>query len=531
MNSSSNASSLTLPVANNHYWLWGILAASLALLFVIYWSGLSLMVTWWGQEEYSHGYMIPFVSLFLFWQRINLLPAATERGSWAGTLLLIAGLFCFFLGELSALYTLIQYGFLLSFTGVLWSFFGTRPLLVIWASLFYLIFMIPLPNFIYFNLSSQLQLLSSMIGVAIIRLFDISVNLEGNVIDLGPMQLQVAEACSGLRYLFPLMSFGFLVAYLYRGAMWQRVAIFLSTLPITVLMNSLRIGLIGVTVDRWGIAMAQGFLHDFEGWIVFMVCVALLFLEIAFFQLLSRQRRSALSLINLEIPRCRIRLSDFRIDTAKQRPALFGALLLLLLTPYFISLSERAEITPARQQFSTFPLDFKGWKGREGAFDKNIVDTLKFSDYITADYQHASDPFSVNFYSAWYQSQKKGASIHSPRSCIPGGGWRIQRIEQMDISGVKRANGQPLRVNRALIQKGDAVNVVYYWFEGRNRVITNEYVAKWFIFWDALTRSRTDGALIRVIASVPNGASIANADQHLQAFLQDFYPLIPTYIP
>jgi exosortase len=98
--------------------------------------------------------------------------------------------------------------------------------------------MIPLPTFLYQGLSAQMQLISSQIGVAIIRLFNISVFLEGNVIDLGNYKLQVAEACNGLRYLFPLMALGFIAAYLFKGALWKRAVIFLSTIPITILMNS-----------------------------------------------------------------------------------------------------------------------------------------------------------------------------------------------------------------------------------------------------------------------------------------------------
>ena len=142
-----------------------------------------------------------------------------------------------------------------------------------------LFFTIPLPKFLYNNLSSQLQLISSEIGVWFIRLFDISVYLEGNVIDLGNYKLQVVEACSGLRYLFPLMTLGFIAAYFFKGAFWKRAIIFLSSIPITVLMNSLRIGMIGVTVEYWGVAAAEGLLHDFEGWVVFMACTAVLVLE------------------------------------------------------------------------------------------------------------------------------------------------------------------------------------------------------------------------------------------------------------
>ena len=112
-----------------------------------------------------------------------------------------------------------------------------------------------------------------------IRLFQIPVYLEGNVIDLGVYKLQVVEACSGLRYLYPLMSLGFLAAYLFQAPLWQRALVFLSTIPITIAMNSLRIGLVGVMVDHFGPQDADGFLHMFEGWIIFIACALLLVAE------------------------------------------------------------------------------------------------------------------------------------------------------------------------------------------------------------------------------------------------------------
>jgi exosortase D (VPLPA-CTERM-specific) len=529
-----NSSAEMLPQIENsrdNYWLWGLLFAAFMITFYIFRDSLGLMVFFWQREEYSHGYMIPFVAAFLAWQKINYLPNNFRQGSWAGLATFAAGLGTYFLGELSAILTLEQYGFLLCVFGIVLAFFGWGGMRLLWPALIYLIFMIPLPNFVYFNLSSQLQLISSIVGVAVIRLFGISVSLEGNVIDLGPMQLQVAEACSGLRYLFPLMSFGFLIGYLYRGALWQRAVIFLTTIPITVFMNSFRIGLIGVTVDKWGIQMAQGFLHDFEGWIVFMSCVGLLFLEIALFQLFSSQRHGVFDLINLDIPKFSVKLKDFNLNARKQRPFLVALALLLITTPYLATLRERSEIAPARQYFSNFPLSYGDWLGREGSLEQDIVNILKFSDYIIADYHTNSDPIPVNFYAAWYASQKKGVSIHSPRGCIPGGGWRIESLDQQNVADIKRRDGKLLRVNRALIQKGDSANVVYYWFDGRDRNITNEYMAKWYIFWDSLTRSRSDGALIRVVTTVPKNTSVAEADQRLQLFLKDFYPLIPAYVP
>jgi len=514
--------------------VWLLLILSFGFLLFIFREALAYMLlNDWTREEYSHGYMIPLVSAFLVYQRLNQLPAAAQQGSWWGPVILLAALATFVLGEMSAIYTLIQYGFLLALYGLLLSTFGVHGTHLVGIALIYLIFMIPLPNFLYFNLSSQLQLISSQIGVAVIRLFDISVFLEGNVIDLGAMKLQVVEACSGLRYLFPLMSFGFLIAYLYQAPLWQRALLFLSTIPITVLMNSFRIGVIGVTIDRWGIKMAEGFLHDFEGWIVFMGCVGILFLEALCLHWLTRTPGSMLDRLQLDLPRITVSWRDYGFNWQKQRPLLVAAVLLLVTAPWLLSLNERAETPPARKAFAQFPLLHGQWIGRENALDREVLDTLKLSDYIIADFTQPSAATAqpVNLYMAWYQSQKKGASIHSPRSCIPGGGWRMDELTQYNVPNIQHANGGPLRVNRAIIRKDSSAQLVYYWFEGRGRNITDEYLAKWYIFQDSLLHSRSDGALVRVITNVPEDTDIADSDRHLQQFLRDFYPLLPAYAP
>ena len=169
----------------------------------------------------------------------------------------------------------------------------------------YLIFMMPLPTFLYWPLSLKLQMISSEIGVAFISLVGIPVFLGGNVIDLGPYQLQVAEACSGLRYLFPLASFGFLFAVLYKGPFWHRALLVVSTLPITVLMNSFRIGVIGILVDRFGLEQAEGFLHFFEGWIIFIACLAILYLEAALLQRFLRTANRSIRCSRSTSPACR----------------------------------------------------------------------------------------------------------------------------------------------------------------------------------------------------------------------------------
>ena len=209
-----------MPLLDRRLLLW----ISIALLLVlIFFDGLRYMVEIWSTtEEYSHGFLIPLISAYLIWTKKEVFSRHQYSGSWVGIGVLVVGLLLWVLGQLSTLYVVIEYAFLIVLYGIALAFVGWRGIASIWASLVFLVFMIPLPNFILNNLSAQLQLISSKLGVAFIRACDISVFLEGNVIDLGTYKLQVAEACSGLNYLFPLMSLAFLCAYLFKGPTRRR---------------------------------------------------------------------------------------------------------------------------------------------------------------------------------------------------------------------------------------------------------------------------------------------------------------------
>lgn len=509
--------------------IWGIVAVTTAMLGYIFYDGLADMVDVWGRkEEYGYGYMIPALSLFLVWQRKDLLEQTDFTGSWFGALLALLGLVVFILGELSALFILIQYAFILVVAGMVISFTGIRGARYFWIPLAFLFFMIPLPQFLYNGLSGELQLISSQLGVAMIRLFDISVYLEGNVIDLGQYQLQVVEACSGLRYLFPLVSLSFITAYFYIGSFWKKLVIFTSSVPITIFMNSFRIGAIGILVEYWGTEMAEGFLHDFEGWAIFMACISILVLEMWLLGKVGKDRKSLAEAFVLDLPDPTPK--DATINERRVPAPLWTASLLVVVAVLSSSLlEERPEIYPERNTFAMFPVKVESWDGTQGKIEQIYIDALDFTDYIMSDYR-LDDNQSVNFYVAYYDSQRKGASIHSPKSCIPGGGWKISDSTIIMIPGATTA-GTQLSVNRVEIKKGEYSQIVYYWFQGRSRIITNEYFAKFYLFWDALTRSRTDGALVRLTAFVNPGENIDQVDDRLVRFARDISPVLDPYIP
>ena len=194
----------------------GIIVIVSVLLFLLYKDGIDFAVGKWNSPEYSHAYLIPLISLFILWQNYSNIRRTEFLGSWLGVFLLITGLLFLLVGEFSTLYTIVQYSFLIVLVGLVLSLSGVSNLYLFLVPVFLLFFTIPLPAFLYNGLSSYLQLISSKIGVEVIRLFGISVYLEGNVIDLGNYKLQVVEACNGLRYLFPLVALGVITAYFYK---------------------------------------------------------------------------------------------------------------------------------------------------------------------------------------------------------------------------------------------------------------------------------------------------------------------------
>src|SRR3989344_5557130 len=165
--------------------MWAFVLVIAALLGITFYAGIREMIHSWDvREEYSHGYMIPFITAFLIWQRKNILDRTEFSGSWAGVMLVLFGFVLFVLGTLSTITTIVQYAFLVVIIGTALSITGRDGIRPILVPLLFLVFMIPLPGFFLNNLSSQLQLISSELGVAVIRAFGISVFLEGNVIDL-----------------------------------------------------------------------------------------------------------------------------------------------------------------------------------------------------------------------------------------------------------------------------------------------------------------------------------------------------------
>lgn len=253
------------------------LATITACLGVLYFSTFKSMVYDWSHlPDYSHGFLIPFISLYLAWDRLDKVNGLPATPSNSGILVILFGLALLLLGNLSVEYFTMRFSFLLVVAGIVLFMLGWDILKLFLFPIFYLVFMIPIPSILLTKITFPMQLFASKLASGAIALVGIPVLREGNVLVLACTSLEVAEACSGIRSLISLLAVGSILAYYNEKAFWPRAVIVLSCLPIAIFVNVMRVTGTGILAHYYGPAVAEGALHDFAGYAVFILAMALM---------------------------------------------------------------------------------------------------------------------------------------------------------------------------------------------------------------------------------------------------------------
>lgn len=249
--------------------------ASFALLFFDV--GRALVSDWSTDDNYSHGFLVVPVALYLAWERKDALAVAPARPSLLGLVVVAGSLLVLGAGTLGAELFLTRLAIVGVLVGVVLFVWGWAHLRLLAFPLAFLLLMIPLPAIIFNQIALPLQLLASQVGEAGLRLVGVPVLREGNLMLLASTTLEVAEACSGIRSLVSLLTLGIVYGYFMDSRGWVRWLLALATVPIAVFTNGLRVAGTGVAAHYYGPEAAEGFLHSFSGWLVFVSALALLF--------------------------------------------------------------------------------------------------------------------------------------------------------------------------------------------------------------------------------------------------------------
>ncbi len=509
---------------------WFVVAVVGAAVFFA--DGLDALFDAWQLPEYSHGPLIPILSGLLFLRQLKDVPihSGPVDKTWIGVSVLLLAIMFGTLGKLANISDIVAYALILWVGGILLVNFGWKQGRQFWPPVLHLVYMLPLPGVLYYKISTFLQFISSELGVYFLQLMNVTVFLDGNIIDLGVFKLHVAEACSGLRYLFPILSFSYIFAVLYKGPMWHKAVLLVSAAPITVLMNSVRIAIAGVLVNKYGVESVEGFSHFFEGWVIFVSCIALLFLLARILLFFQPVKMGLAESLDLDLDG--IGTQAMRITLIQPSRALIvSALMMVSVGLAWQTLPERQMAEIDRETFTTFPRQIGDWRqvGSPKILKAGVARTLGADDYHQVDLAKEGVPTGVGLFVAWYADQSQGG-VHSPEICLPGGGWEIAWLERSDVTEIMGWE-TPFNINRAIIQKGETRMMVYYWFEQKGRKVAWDFAAKFYLMMDGISTGRSDGALVRLTTLIEANETDAEADARLTEVLKEVMEPLPRFVP
>lgn len=470
----------------------GIILTGMILWF--YWPILvSLAQELTSNEDYSFGLLLPVVAAYIVYLKWPQLRQCPRRPSWSGLIIMAFGLSLYIGGELAADLFVPRVSFVVVLAGVIILLSGWRIVRQLGFPIFLLLFTIPWPSMVTQQITLPLQLVSSNLAAWFLRAWGIPLILQGNVIDLGVRQLQVVEACSGLRYVLSLLALGFIYCYFFQRCLWKVAVLIIAIIPSAIIANALRVAAMGIFP-----ALQDGFLHSFSGWLIFVFCFAIL----ALLNLILNKLQGPLPIVtgNDFSEETTVPLGNSPYNYSKYLIA--GLILVLTAGPLALRMSQAPPV-PLIQNFGNFPMMLGAWRGQFAYIAPEMVKATGADSHLNAEFLNGKRGV-VTLWIAYYESQLKSkGSIHSPKYCLPGGGWNTLE------SGIRDVNpGFP--VQYMLMEQAGARMMVYYWYIQGGRWIASEYARKYFMGYDGLVSRHNNCALVRLITPVSHDALAAS---------------------
>jgi EpsI family protein len=496
------------------YWKVGILIA--VFIFVYYPVILSLIRTWSARDDYSHGFLIPFISLYFVWHMRNKLRHITIKpniiGGW---ILTIIGSLMLLTGYIGSVIMVQQISILIVIPGIVLTLLGTTYLKALVLPLSYLIFMIPpILDLLISNIHWPFQLFGATVAEKLINILNIPVSREVNFLQLPNMTLEVANACSGVRYLISIIAIGIPLAYYTQKNWTRRVALMSLAVAVGIIINPIRIALVGIWGYNGG-KVDHGPLHIFQGLFVSVVgfislfCLAWLFSKIPYKGV--RESRTAEG----EMPN---RLNTY----AKQfnRAWILTIIFLLSLSGYFFLYSPRH--IPLKAPLQKLPLVIGKWKGEDINYEKRAYD-LQGADFELNRVYSNDKGRKIKLYLGYYEFQKQDKKfIHYKLQSL------YDNAEEMSIP--MESNGF-VQFNKTVVKEGFQNSLILYWYDQNGKIIANNYKAKFITAIDGLIHRRTNGAIIIVSGDIENRDDVRVLLDDEIEFIRNALPLLKQYLP
>ena len=499
----------------------------LTILFIAaYYVPLKSMVNiWWGNDDYSYGFLIPAASAYLLWEKRKTLAEIPIRSDWWIIPLLVFFILISIYGILGSSGNVSMPSIpilILLFTGFC---FGAGTVKRLILPLGFLFFMVPVPAVIERYIGLHLKAVSSELGGAFIGLFNIPVHVSGNIIDLGVTQLQVVDACSGLRYIFPLFGLGILYAYFFEKVFWKRLFCVFATIPLGVLLNALRIGVTGILTEMFGPEVSEGFFHDFSGWILFVVAFIMLFLISRLIKVILPDTNGNKESL---VPQQGHALASSVTGKNTARAFLLSVALLSCVAVLSLSTSTLPAVT-LEGGIQSFPMLVGEWNGTPDIVDPVIIKESGAEEAFSGNYINGSGS-EISLYMGYRSTAflSNENFFHSPTVCIPSSGWVKRDVKRRIIGNVPYFGN--LEVTEMVIGKGDIRQLVYFWFQTKDEATYDKDINRFHLSLHAIRRDNTHDIFIRPITPVYPAEETEDAEIRMDGFVREMMSVLLQFL-
>jgi len=476
----------------------------------------SLVQEWWTQEESSHGFLVLPICFIILWaNRRELKRLPIEPSRKAGILVMGAAALFLILGEVGGIFAVSQMSLMAMLAGLVLTLLGVRFLTALCFPLSYLLFMMPSLAGAVLAWNWEFQLATARMGVFFLQLLGIPAQLDENHIILPSIILRVASSCSGARYLISILALALPLGYLVLRRPKYRITLAVLALIIGITANWMRVVLIGLWAYSGG-EVVHGPFHVFQALSVAWVAFAGLFIVT---WALSRVESRGTGWVVKRDEGTQLATGRGHGFSPSWNYAWAQAALLLLASIAYLSLYYRGPV-PLKQSFSAFPSNIGQWVESRENRDAPIIQAAGAEEELYRTYVGAGKR-RLHLYVAYFEYQQQGKEavghLMTPFH---------QNAQTLSLGDTQSGAG----VGWKFVTGEPRIGEVLFWYDINGRTISNNLKAKAATIWDALTRGRTNGALVMVYREGEQNTP-QESDPELKSFVLDLLPVLRKYLP